>query len=588
MPKINEYLPEQDAQGPVGQTSPMLEQASMFGRGIESFGRDLTDATKVVIQRQTQEEAADASATVSEQRMLYANRINEATRDGSINDENGPNSLSKITSDYQDWTNKQFDSYSTAGGKDAFTRASARTGGMLLQHGAAQSAIAAGVKAGQDLNTQLNNDSNLVRQYPNMYADLHDGQTEAIQAQVTAGTLTPAVASQTQKAHDLEMAKATVRGYMDQDYNAIKAAVVSNGDKIDPNAPEFSTAKTMLDGHFNQDMSSDDKQKMYQELLANNRNAQFAGQQVLAQKQMAFDAQKESFKLQAYQKLQTNSLTPEEVQNSGLFDADEQQRFNHLIQASGKEAIMGDPAMKNELSERILLPPNDPRHISDPMQMAFMVKDHMISMRDFSDLSQMVQSNPANKANNVAELQDLQSARDKFGSSPDGQYRLMQYQQYVQSAKQGALNSGQPVSSLFDPSAKEYVGNKLNQFLPTPSQVLKQQADAIRTGQFAPANIDTRPGAVSPIMGSLPPKMETIEQTDNAASSDPLSGDSGFKKKTITRQMKLPTGMFENSNYDNISSLDKRDLQKMTQYDLTDAQKKAAAARWDELTKRGE
>ena len=142
MPRVQEYLPEQEAQGPVGQTSPMLEQVSDYGRGIQDFGKDVGDAGTIITQRQTQMETSNAYADVAEQRANYMQRIQDERNAGTLDDDG----LNKIKQDYQDWTEKQYENYNTAGGKDAFVRASARAQGSIIQTAGRAQAVVSGFK----------------------------------------------------------------------------------------------------------------------------------------------------------------------------------------------------------------------------------------------------------------------------------------------------------------------------------------------------------------------------------------------------------------------------------------------------------
>jgi len=503
MPRVQEYTPEQEAQGPVGQTSPMLEQVSMFGRGIADAGRDIQDAGSILRQRQTQAETSDAYASVAEQRAQFMDRIQDETAKGTLD-------VGKVKDDYQKWVEDQYDSYDTPGGKDAFTRASARTGGALLMSASRGYAAVQGKKAADNLVTLTNTNSNLAMKDPNSFPDLYSAQTEAIQAQVESGALTQTQADQLHKSAGIELAKGAVRGYMQSDYNNIKAGVVSSDGKIDPNTPAMNTAIQKLNGGvFDEFLDSDHKKALEQEIRQNQSAAQTAGIQALSAKKLAVDAQGEQFKSQAYEQIRTGKYDPaQSVQafRAGLITADEQLKLNHLADTQTADESPSNPAAFNSLMQRVLSPDNSPGHISDPMQLAYMVKKNAedlgpgsqyIGKGDFDKLTQAIGMVPANRVNSYNEAQLLNRAKETLGTSdPNAHYKLMQFTNDLQMAKQNALQSQQPIGPLLDPSSKDYFGNKLQKYLASPTQILAAQADQARGTTVAPTNIQTQPGVI--------------------------------------------------------------------------------------------
>jgi hypothetical protein len=311
------------------------------------------------------------------------------------------------------------------------------------------------------------------------------------------------VAAQVQKATDLEMSKAATRGFMQSDYNNIKNAVINSGGKVDPNADGLNNARKMLDnGAFDQYMDSDTKKSLYQEIRQNQVAAQTAGVQALNQKQMANDAAGESFKVNSYEKLQSNSLSPDDVTKAarqGIISSDEQLKMYHLIDQAGKDEMKTDPQLYNSLTSRIFSADNDPQHISDPMQFAYMVKYGLLSVPDFKKLSDAIGLVPQNRVNAFNEGQLLSNAKTMIGrngSDPAADYKLMQFTNEVQLAKQDAVKNQRPIGPLFDPQSPQYLGNQIQKYISTPQQILQQQADKARGQIVAPAPISTQPGVI--------------------------------------------------------------------------------------------
>lgn len=465
----------------------------MFGRGIEEFGRSVTDAGNILHQRQTQAETSDAYASVAEQRANMMIRVQQETADGTLD-------TSKVKEEYQAWQEKQFDSYNTTGGKDAFTRASSRAGGSILQTAARGQAIVAGNRAKDNLTSLSNVNSNLAEQDPRQFADLHESQVEAIQAQVEAGALTQPQAEQIKKAMSVELAKGAFRGYMRSDADNIKAAVIASGDKVDPNTPRLNTALAALDhGLFDSYLDSDHKEALRRELRGNQAAAQAAGKVAIGQRQAAVDAQGEVFKSDAYEKIRVGQYDPASAVKAfraGTITSEEQLKLNHLSEESVKAQSATNPTVKNDLMRRVLLPDNDPQKISDPMQVAFMVGNGL-SHRDFQDITQTIKMIPGNRVNSFNEASLQKVAAQRIGKDdPDSQYKLMLFNNEVQQAKSNALKAGEPIGPLFDPNSLKFLGNSVQKYISSPQQILQAQVARMTGAQAAPTAIATQPGVV--------------------------------------------------------------------------------------------
>lgn len=488
----------------------MLEQVGMFGRGIEEAGRSFQDAYTIIHQRETQAETSDAFASIAEQRAAMMERIQDETAKGTLN-------VDDIKKDYQSWVDKQFDTYQTTGGRNAFTRASSRAGGALLQSATRGYAAIQGQRAVDNLTTLSNTNSSMVMNDPSQFPDLYSSQVEAIQAQVENGALSQPQAERLRQQMSLELAKGAVRGHMQADYNNIKTAVVDSGGKIDPNTDRLNTARAMLDnGAFDEFLNSDQKKALQNEIRGNQAAAQTAGLQAIKVRQDAIAAQGEVFKVDAYDKLQKNALTPDSVSaaaHAGLISSDEQLKMFHLISQAGRDELHSDPQLKNSIKDRILSPDNSPNHISDPMDVAYLVKDGMLSMKDFQELQQTAAMVPQNRVNAFAEAKLMEKARAAIGTGPDAEYRLAQFSSEVHQAKLSASQTQTPIKDLFDPNSKSYLGAQLQKYVQTPQQVLHDEAERARGLTVAPQNVQTAPG-VSPTPGtgtSRTPKIDDIQ-----------------------------------------------------------------------------
>lgn len=497
MPKVQEYLPEQNAQEPVGQTSPMLEQVGMFGRGIQDFGRDTTDALVQVQQRKTQEESSDAYAVTSQARADFMDRIQQETNDGTLDDKG----LEKIKKDYQDWTEKQFDSYSTPGGKDAFVKTSSRTGASILMHAVKGQAAVSGTKAATDIQTMTNNDSNVIMKDPSQLQDLMENQHINIQSQIDNGVFSPKVGEQILKATDIEYAKSAARGWMQSDYNNIKQSVITAGGKgkIDPNTDQLNTAKLKLDtGAFDSILDSDKKKELYEEIKRNQQAAIIAGHQVIDQKEVALAAKGDAAKVEWNVKLLNNALTPDEVTagaRSGIIKPQQQLEYYHLIDQATKKQLVTDPKLQMDLFNRMHSADNEAGHISDSSQLAPYV-GRGLSIHDYNSMSAQINKIPGN-ADHYNEGQLFKQAQATIGSTdPLMHNKMIMFNNEIQEAKKQMIAEGKPISQLFDPKSPNFMGNQINKYMSTPQEIFKAQADRFRGIAPAPVSIQAKPGVI--------------------------------------------------------------------------------------------
>jgi len=573
MPKVHEYLPEAEAQGPVGGTSPLLDHVGAYGRGLESFGQTVQDAHHIITQRDTQAETSDAYANVAEKRAQMMMQIQESTNDGTLDDKG----FAAIQKDYQDWTEKQYDSFNTNGGRNAFLRASGRAGGSILQSAARGRAAVAGAQAVASVKKLTVSNSNIVQNDPTQFADVRDAQEEYLQAQIETGVISPAAAQQMRVAMDTDLSKAAVRGWMQADYGNIKASVVSSGGKVDPNELRLNSARHMLDsGGFDQFLDTDEKARLQGEIRANQAAAQAAGMAALRSREIAVGAQGEAFKASAYEDIRLGKYDPAsafKAFQAGLIDSDAQLKLNHLADAAQAKESTSNAAAFNNYMTKILSPENEEGHISDPLsQLAFYVKKDpfefgpnnlYISKSDYDKLVESHNMVPANRVNAFNEGLLLQKAKTMIGNGPDADYRLMQFTTEVNQAKQNAMANKLPLAPFFDPNSKEYLGNGLQKYVPTPAAILKQQADQIRGQVVPPQSVSVQPGVIPTPSRPWP----------NAAMGDAI-GDQPDSPDTAA-----PSRMEE------IKKMSKTALEKLDPASLSSEEREAAAQRWRELKK---
>ena len=127
MPQIREYLPEENASGPQGATSPNLEAVTAMGRGIETLGRDVGAGAEALYTRHAQLEQADNYAAVMQKRA-------DMTLDMQDKASRGEFDLNQMRSEFSEWADKN-GAKDTTVGKASWEKQTNRLLESMIVHG---------------------------------------------------------------------------------------------------------------------------------------------------------------------------------------------------------------------------------------------------------------------------------------------------------------------------------------------------------------------------------------------------------------------------------------------------------------------
>lgn len=182
MPKIRSYdSPQFEFQGQSVRSNADLS-GSGAGKAMEQFGEQFSNMEESQYKRQAQNEVSDLNAKFSEARAEWATKIDEQTRDGSIDSQ-------KLTEEYQNYTNKMSEGLQTNEGRRFFDQQSAGLGGYVLKNSARAQAVVAGDKAVSDISSSLNTSSTLLQRRPGDFQDVYQQTLHGIDAQMETGVI---------------------------------------------------------------------------------------------------------------------------------------------------------------------------------------------------------------------------------------------------------------------------------------------------------------------------------------------------------------------------------------------------------------
>lgn len=528
MPRIEEYLPQTEATGPTGGTSPNLDQINAVGRGISGFGNQLTQNFDFMQRRQEQAETSQASASFSQMRADYTDQINDGVQKGTLDSQ-------QITDQFDKDVSDQADSYSTPGGKDYFNKQAARLRGSILtksMHG--QSTIAAN-NAKSDWTNGLTNDTNTVADDPTQFGDVMDSYQVQAGKMVENGAVSDHDSQKMVADAGKKLSQAAVRGIMDSDFNRVTGQAQAlldqdNGDAI-PKASAleaavsgFKSATTkMADGSYDEYLSAGDKKQLASEETQMQSRAVAEINRLVTVKKAAQQEGAQNWGNQAWMDMQNNKLSAKQIQQAPLTWQQKQEWTDMLNRST--EPQKTDPAYYNSIVSRIIAPDGSPNKITDPMSIPGLVRPGKLSTQDAEKLQKFLDVTPAGQALNYNRSQlmkvatgALVKANPMLGEADSkGEYHLSQFTQDLQKQEADLRAQKKPVSSLYDTSSPDYAAapEKLLKYQRTMQEMMQDDAQRAFGNQNQPVQIHNNPGVdqlkTTPPAKKIPPPGLSLE-----------------------------------------------------------------------------
>lgn len=435
MPQIQEYLPQQAAQEPVGATSPNIELAGATGRSIENVGNAISEGGELLHRRSVQEEQSNLYADFADRRADQTQKLQSQIQDGSLD-------IEKFQDEYDQSTQDTFDKVSTPEGRNYFERQNARLRGQLLKTASVGQAQIAARNASADLIRARGQNSNAIMAEPSMFDDSMGAGIEDIDQRIKNGGLPEKMRGQAINEMGRDYAKAAIRG-------------LSNDN------PE--SAKLALDkGTFDEYLSGDQKHEMYSEV---QRDARAQEVQAHSDKKKVDEAQKaavDAWGQQALPKWVNNTLTAKEVLNNPDMKPEQKERWIKMIDQRSKEvAGKSDPKTFMNLANKI-----SNGEIQD-MQDLMPYVGHGVNTEGFNRLNTFIdKTHPEIKQGEKALFKSIQGVRYKNPMTgqwdSDGDQKAAQAMHDYADAKKNVVNQGGKPHDLVDPNSKFFFGTPEN------------------------------------------------------------------------------------------------------------------------------
>ena len=475
MPRIQEYLPEEQAAGPQAAAAPDMERVTAAGRGIETFGRDMGDASKFLYDRQSQMDSANAASTVAEDKVDRLTAQQKAMDDGTYDND-------KFKQDYQQWQSDQSDKFDTAAGKNTFMRASSRTLGSLLNRGNRIQTTIAYNNAASSYQDTVDSLATASRLAPDTLQDNLDAATEH--------------AHDTSENHSLDPKDR--EALLQHAHQTIVAEAIKGTAQTDPAA-----AMAMLQ---NKDIASKLKPKDMDSLYgivkqAQNYQDQDGARQEALQKK-ASAAVMNKYLTDNVQQAVSGKITPQQVMINAPAGVDFETRVAFAKKVSEMQGLVQktSPATMLDMMTRLTLPKDDPRAIVDVSQL---IKQPGLSLQNANNLQKWYFKQPQGAAEKQNEklMQDDIKGKLKVQGLPDQDYnnRVINALSDYQKAKQTLLSQGKDPSGLTDPKSPDYFPKTVR--ATSATEIMQAQAQAMiaqATGKAPPSNdiVHTSPGII--------------------------------------------------------------------------------------------
>ena len=525
MANIQEYNSEVEAPGAVGALSPNMGEVDAVGSAIQNVGRAADQASDIIYKRNAQKESTQAYATFSKARADAYGSVNQAMQDGTLT----PDSGKKIMDDYQQFVQDQSDQYSTAIGKNYFTRQAARLQGSLQQKVAAGIAHVSGQQEAQLIDQAAGTDRMAIQQDPDKFEDVLHSAYEMLDSKSTenGGPLTPAL-----------MIKA--RKQMADDYAMTAIRSLST---MSPDVAQASLDSGYFTQHLDNTQMGEAQRIVEQSRRASEAQARSIKKQEDDQSSITMETANDEHLREAYSQ---GGLNLQKVLNDDRLDFAAKNKLIAVGKQAAEASQVVDPRVENKIISRIYSPDNAEGHISAPSQITDMVASGQIkgSPKKYLDL---LATTPDQKELNFQRATVMKQANQTLGyasnpfipgrtKDPAGDFKVQQFHNAMLAAEQDAIAAGGKAKDIYDPNNKNYILNGINKYKTSHPEVLNQlvqdKAGAALGYQPSPtpANIDNTPGVppVAPTPAAAKSKVPPAIQ--NSARKPGESLDDFFKR----------------------------------------------------------
>lgn len=476
MPKIQEYgLPRDLPNVPQGKSASA--QDFFDSRGIEDLGNAVRGTAEVVNQRAEQQEIADTNAKLSGLQAGYTTQLRDSLNTSEPGD---PNLAEDFNKSVDDDLSAIGDSLQTRGARLHFQNQAGSLRAHFAESIAAGQAELAGVKAKQDYLKTVSNFSSALTNDPSsleMTLKMHDENLDAL---VNSGSLPRVEAEKLKNQGRSELAKASIRGWIDLDPNYVKEEMKKGkwDDLLFSEQGDGSAIKRQLAGEADQAIRGRDADA---EMQRKNQERILKDQQTVTQNDFLV-------------KLSKGTLNSAMINKSNLdpVGSGSKEQFIQLLRTEANAAerpIHSNPQVLSEVFSRIHLPDGDARKILNENDLNQYYVKRQLSWPDLMNMRGEIQGKRTVEGSIEADLKKglMTTARNTLTKSsfglkdPIGDEQYQRFMTYFFDSYQKQKQAGKTATQLLDPDSPDYLGKGIQQFVRSDQDKIQTIVQSMQT-----------------------------------------------------------------------------------------------------------
>lgn len=462
MGNIRSYTSQVRAPGPVGGRRLDNSDLAPMGRAVQNLGNSAINAAETINKRLAQDEVSDLTAKMSAVHADFTNRLRDKVNSADPGDR-------EFTGKFLDEFDKHLEQYQdniqTADGRQFLTVRMAQMRGHFLEAASSARADLAGRKAAQDFTDSLNNFSSSLLNDPSSFEMASQMMDQDLETRVRSGMLPREAAMKLQPHAKQELAQAAIRGWADLNPDEAKAQLKSG----------------KWDSHLSGDLKNQLMGEIDQGIRAKEIEDERRKRALEEEQKAAINQTQNDF----LGKMTTGELTTKDILKSNLpaFGSGSKEQFLKMMKNNALDQTNAtNPALYNDLFQRIHADDNDPRKLIDENEL----NDYLgkgLSLKSIKELRGELQGKGTEQGKAEAQLKkgldDIAKSRltktdpltglmDPVGAENLQRWRSEFNEQWIQKRKEG-----KKPQQLLDPNSPDYLGKSIDNYRRTSEQIIK-------------------------------------------------------------------------------------------------------------------
>lgn len=496
MPRIQGYERQVGAGGTIN--APRLSADDITGgqQGVRALAEGVQNVGAMLYEKQEQREISDLTAKLAEAQASFSadwrNRLNTA-------DPGDEEVASKFINDFDEYAQSLGEGATTVGAQKYFQNQTSNLKTHFTMTAMAGQAELAGVKAKDDYIKTVNSLSSSLLNDPSSFEVAKQTHGMGLEALVQSGRLPRSVAIQLQTQGEADLAKASVRGWIDLNPEDAKQQLTA--------------------GKWDTAFDADTKKQLFGEADQAIRGREAEQARLRAEQERIVKEQQEQTQNQFLEKMSKGTLSVKEVLKSNLdpFGSGSKEQFIQMFKANADRPLKTDPRTFSELFKQIHLPEGDPNKITDDAKLNQYVVDRKLTFEDLGRLRGEIQGKKTMQGQMESNLKSkfIASVTSSITNSVPamgkmdniGDKKLYEFQFFVEQKIDQQRKAGKSLEPLFDPTSAEYLGQYVPQYQRSAQEILRDMGSNM---QMRPAGsglaINPETSGTPPPRGTPPPK----------------------------------------------------------------------------------